>query len=237
MKSTILVALMALATPGLRGQTAESILELHCKAIGGIEKWNKVTTIKMSGVCTYPGSEFTVTKTISTGRAMRIDNNFNGTKTFQVLTIHNGWVGFPYQGSDKVDTIREENAKLYWPEIDMKDNQLLTYTSTGMKWEYAGTDTIESKPCYVIKYRDPHGHRYTSFFDTHTYYLLRTETTITTEDQDKEYFVSYGNYKEQNGIMLPTSIATPNGKTNYDKIEINVPVDESFLKPLPPGTK
>jgi len=217
----------------LKAQDADDILQKHIQAIGGAENWDKIKTMKATGIDKYMGAQVELTNTLVTGKALRMDMVLGGYPTYQVLTINKGWVGFPYSDKDKVDTVVEENAYSYLPILNMKRSQFIDYKTTGFKAAYAGKDTIDARPCYKIKLTDKKDNVYIAFIEEATWYLLRTERTIKKDDDEKDFPIDYDNYKKLDaGITMPMSYRTINGAIEMKKIEVNQPVDESIFAHL-----
>ncbi len=97
-------------------------------------------------------------------------------------------------------------------------------------------DTINKVLCYRIKFTDKDGNETTCYFDTKTYYLLRTESKVKVEEQEQEVAMSYDNYKAlDGGVVMPMTISSPMGDINFKSIELNKPIDESIFKPAIPA--
>jgi hypothetical protein len=128
--------------------------------------------------------------------------------------------------------MKPEMVKSQQKQMDIKSHQMLDYKSDGTKAAYAGRDTINSAPCYKIKFTDKDGNESTSFFDCATYYLVRTETKVKQNDEEMEVAVIYDKYKKfDEGVVMPMSVNAQGGEITFKSIELNKPIDESIFVP------
>ena len=129
-------------------------------------------------------------------------------------------------------------TKTMQKQFDIKSHQLLDYKARGTKAELAGNDTVNNAPCYKVKLTDKDGNESTTFFDIASYYILRTEMKVKSDDGEQEVAVLYSNYKKTpEGIVLPMSMTAQGGEIIYKSIEINKPVDEKIFIPAMPEKK
>ena len=225
----------ALLTTGIittNAQTVDEIMSKHEKAIGGVDNWNKIKTIKEVGSLTQQGMEINMTQTIAFDKAMRMDISVMGQNGWSIVTKKEGWSYMPFMGGQKIDTMKPEAVAAQQKQMDIKGRQMLDYKANGMKAEYVGRDTINSAPCYKVKFTDKDGGESTSFFDCATYYILRTESKIKQNDEEMEVAIAFNNYKPlDGGIVMPMSITAQGVEITFKSIEVNKPVDESLFVP------
>src|SRR4051812_40175480 len=70
----------------VKAQTADEIMAKHEKAVGGIDNWNKMKTLRMTGSIHQQGTEINMVQTIAVGTAMRLDVTTAGKNGFQIIT-------------------------------------------------------------------------------------------------------------------------------------------------------
>lgn len=222
-----------LAAVSARAQNADDILQKHEKAIGGAESWNKIKTIKMIGAMSMQGMDVNMTQTMVPGKAVRTDINVMGMSGFTIVTPTQGWMYMPFQGQSKVDTMKPEMVQAAQRQLDIKANQMLDYKTSGTKAEYVGKDTLNGVPCYKVKFTDKDHNEYTSYFDVNTYYLLRTENKMKSDEGEMEVAVSYDKYKKMDeGVVMPMSVTAQGAEIVFKTIELNKPVDDKVFLPV-----
>jgi len=227
-----LFAAALLAAVSASAQSADDILQKHEKAIGGASAWDAIKTVKMVGAMSMQGMEIPVTQTMVLGKAMRTDITVMGMTGFTIVTNNQGWMYMPFQGSAGIDTMKPEMVQAAQRQLDLKSNQYLDYKTSGIKAEYVGKDTVNTTPCYKVKFTDKDGNESTSSFDINTYYLLRTESRLKAEGDEMDVAVLYDKYqKTDEGVVMPMTINAQGAEITFKTIEVNKPVDEKVFIP------
>jgi outer membrane lipoprotein-sorting protein len=237
LKMGMLALLMLSGVATLKAQSVDEVMDKHLKAIGSKEAWNNIKSLKMDGGMSVQGMDIGVVQTMVPGKAMRMDISVMGMNGFTIVTKSQGWTYMPFQpGMDKLDTMKADALKASQSQMDLKAKEMFDYKTNGTKTEYLGMDTINKVLCYRIKFTDKDGNETTCYFDTKTYYLLRTESKVKVEEQEQEVAMSYDNYKAlDGGVVMPMTISSPMGDINFKSIELNKPIDESIFKPTMPA--
>jgi outer membrane lipoprotein-sorting protein len=237
LKKSLLTAVMLVG--GLNvvmAQSADEIMAKHEKAMGGMDNWNKVKTVKMVGSMSQQGMEIGITQTLDLGKASRMDISLMGMTGYQIVTENEGWMYMPFAGSDKVEPMKPDMIKASKRQLDIKGNQLLDYKLKGTKAELAGKDTINSALVYKIKLTDKEGKESICYIDASTFYILRHEMKMMVQDQEQEIAIDYKDYKKTpEGIVMPMSVSVPmmggTAEIVYKTVDINKPIDPSVFKP------
>ena len=117
---------------------------------------------------------------------------------------------------------------------------LVNYAAKGYKAVLKGKDTVNGKEAYKIQLTNAAGKDITYYIDTQTHLLIQIrqmgDATRTGAAGVTEMITDLGDYKEVGGVMFPHTIVTEgtgmgSGSMTFDKIEVNIPVDESLYKP------
>ncbi len=235
MKAIKLAALaiaLAAGMTSVQAQTADEIMTKHNEAMGGAKAWKDVKTMKMEMGMSQQGMEINMSYTILVDKAMRMDVSVMGMNGYQIVNGNQGWRYMPFMGSDKVDTMKKEEIDAMKEQMDFKSKQVLDYKATGGKAEMDGKDTIDGSMCYKVKVTDKEGNASTHYIDSKTFYTMRTESTVKTDEGEKEATVVYKNYKKlPEGMVMPMSIVAQGAEVTFKTIEINKPVDEKIFTP------
>ena len=67
------LTLLGFAVISAQAQTADEIIQKHTAAMGGLDAFNSVTSVKITGIVTAQGMDLPVTTQIINGKAMRTD--------------------------------------------------------------------------------------------------------------------------------------------------------------------
>jgi outer membrane lipoprotein-sorting protein len=234
--SMLAAVLLTTGAISVKAQTADEIMDKHAAAIGGVDNWNKIKTVKMVGSMSQQGMEISMTQTIDLAKGARLDISVMGMTGYQIVTNTGGWAYMPFAGSTKIDTLSPEVVKATQNQFDLKGHQMLDYKTKGTKIELAGKDTINNVLCYKMKCTEKDGKESTAYFDATTYYLLRTERMEKMQDQEQEVAIVYNNYQKlPEGVVMPMSVNIAGGEITYKTVELNKPVDASTFVPTPPA--
>ena len=226
------MGMVAACADTIKAQTVDEIMTKHEKAVGGLDNWNKIKTIKMDGSTIQGGMEINMTQTFITEKAMRTDISFMGMNGFQIITKDSGWAYMPFLGQTDIIAMPQEAVQSIQAQISPKHLQMLDYKTAGTKIELAGKDTVNTSPCYKLKCTNSKGDNSFCYIDIATYYLLRTEMTVKISDQEQEISLAFNNYQKlPEGVVMPMTMTAQGADIIYKSIEINKPVDEKIFIP------
>jgi hypothetical protein len=213
-----------------KAQNIDEILKKHADAIGGLENWAKIKTMKMDMVMKMQGMEIPIVATQVNCSAMRTDITVMGMSGYSIITKTNGWNFMPFQGQTKPEPMTEDILKSSQDELCLID-KLLRYKETGDKLEYLGTDDVDGTECLKLKLTDATGKESTYFLDSESNLLIKKTVKVMVNGQVVENSASMGNYQKQDGgIIVAMSMKTGGGEMEVKKITINPEVDENIFK-------
>lgn len=211
-------------------QTADEVINKHIMAIGGVEAWKKVNSVKLEGVLVVNGAEVNVTQTILHGKGNRQDISVMGMNGYVIIAPTAGWTFLPFQGQQAPEAMTAENLAESQEELDAQ-GVLIDYPAKGHTVEYLGKEDIEGTECYKLKVNKKSGTPETMFIDIKTNYLIRNITIRKADGKEEVITTNFSNYEKlPEGIVVAKSITLSIGELNISKITINGPVDESIFK-------
>jgi hypothetical protein len=221
-----------------RAQTADEIIAKYIKTIGGMEKLQAVQSIRQTAKFTGGGGF----------EAMLVTENKRPNKTREEFSLQgmtgvsaydgkNGWKIEPWQGKKDAESMSEDELKAVIDGADF-DDSLINYRARNIKVEFLGKDEFDGTDVYKLRATLPSGTVKHYYMDTDYYVPIKIETKRTIRGAEFESETVLGDYKEVGGIYYAHSFesgakGSPNKAiVTIQKIEINVPVDDSrFLKP------
>jgi len=226
-----LIAAFILITASAQAQDAAAILRRHEKVMGDARQWAGLKTVQVKG---QQGRGVRMVYTIAQGKGIKIDLGYSGIINHQAAVAPgNGWVRF-LSWPHGADSIQLSAMHVYWPFFDLRASLLLNTTASGTKAEYLGTETMNDVYCYKLRCTDADGQASICYMDTATCYLVMTERTVLVKDEERDAAISYSNYKQVNGMMIPMSYTTNNGTQTIEHIELNVAVNDTTFTPAAP---
>jgi len=229
----IFFGLLAFVSLSTQAQTADEVIQKYAKAMGGLDNFNKVKTAKMSGTVSAQGMDLPVTIQIINGKAMRSDVEVMGQSVTTSYKDGKGWKINPFAGAA---TATDATA----PELsDMKTqsslaSQLMDYKARGCKVELQGLEDVSGAKAYKIKLTEADNKETTYYVDATSFMAVKVVGKRNLMGQDMEIETYLNDPKEFGGVKFNTAIVQKSGgqtfqEIHFDKVELNVPVDEKIF--------
>lgn len=239
---TLRIAIMALAISvagavATFAQTADEIIQKHIDAIGGLDNWKKIKSMKMTGSVSMQGMEMPVTITTQQSKGMKVEFSMGGMTGYMIVTDKAGWNYAPMGGQTKPEALPDEMVKQMQDGLDVQGS-LIDYKTKGHKVVYLGKDDVEGTDCFKLKMTKASGKEETMYFDASNYYHIRSVEKINANGKEMEQTSTYGNFQKlPEGIVCPMSIDQGNGPVAVKSVEINKPIPDNFFIPAELETK
>lgn len=238
----LILAALPLLAVSASAQTAEEIVAKYVKTIGGAEKIQAVKTLRRAGKFNGGGGfEASILEENKRANLVRQEFSLQGLTAINAYDGKTGWKIEPWQGKKDAEPLGEEEMKQILEDSDF-DGPLINYQQKGNKLEYVGMEPVEGTDAFKLKVTLANGDVRYYYMDTDYYVPIKIDTKRMIRGAEREYETSLGDYKEVDGVYLPHSIesnvkGSPNrAKVTYEKIEANVPMDDSrFHMPTAPA--
>ena len=229
------LALLSFTTLAAAAQTADEVIQKYSAAMGGLDAFNKVTTVKMTGTVVAQGNEFPLTTQMVNNKAVRTDVDVQGQQIVNVYNNGTGWKINPYAGAESATEITGQEL------IDAKAqasiaNHLMDYKNRGHKVEFAGQEDVEGVKCFKIKLTNKDDNKVSSYYiSSSNYMLVKSVGLRDMQGQQMEVETFYSDFKDINGLKFAMSRSQKMQgnvfqEVKLEKVELNVPVDESIFK-------
>ena len=225
-------------------KNAEEIITKYIKTVGGSDKIESVKTLRRSGKFTGGGGfEAAIVEESKRNNMVRQEFSLQGMTQINAYDGKQGWKIEPWQGKKDVEPLGEEEMKAIVEDADF-DGPLVNYKQKGNKIEFAGMEPVEGTDAYKLKVTLSNGDIRYYYMDTDYFVPIKIDTKRMVRGAEREYETTLGDYKEVAGWYLPHSFETGvkgsqnKQKVTYEKIEANVPIDDSrFHAPPVPAAK
>jgi hypothetical protein len=213
-------------------QTADELVSKHISAIGGIENWKKVTSMRQEATLSVQGMDIPVVITAVHNKATKQEYTVMGMTGYSIITADGGWNFNPMQGQTKPQPITQDELKYGKDQLDLQGD-FVDYKAKGHTIQLLDKEDVEGVECLKLKLVRKSGNESVFFFDPKTFYIVRTSSKISANGQEMESVVNLSNYQKlPEGIVVPHTIensAIP-APITLTKIVINGKVDESVFK-------
>jgi hypothetical protein len=215
-----------------QGQTMNEIISKHVAAMGGKEKISSLSSAVMTGVFKATGDTQNIPM-ITTKKHMvgsRIDIEANNTSNYQIITSENGWIYTPVQGDKEPRLLMEGQLKSGQVQLDLQ-GPFINADQKGYKIEMDGKEMVDGSMCHKLKVAAPNKNVTVYYIDSKTNFIVMSSTKMFQFGAMEDVVTTYGDYKQNaDGFWFAYTNITPRGKTSYDKIVTNVPVDVNIFK-------
>lgn len=243
----ISVAMAAEPPSAVAKLSAEQVVAKNVAARGGLQAWQAVQTLVMSGKLDAGGNESPARLAVQgtkmggvqlpkrpaeqarlpfrlelkRGRKSRLEIDFNGETAVQVYDGSNGWKLRPFLNRHDVEPFTEDEMKAVALQSDL-DGPLMNYASKGTKVEVEGTDKVEDKDAYRLKLTFRSGETQHLWIDARTFLEAKIEGSP--RRLDGKYHpveIYYRDFRTVSGLTMPYLMETKvQGVRQSEKIEI-----------------
>ncbi|MDI9357522.1 MAG: hypothetical protein QM528_01085 [Phycisphaerales bacterium] len=238
----ISVVFVAATAPFSSNQTnqplIEQIVERHNTAMGGLTNLKNLNSVVMTGSVTVTVDKKTQTIPLSLYRlqdkAFKLEVTFNGKTGYQIMTKTEGWSYMPFQGQTNPQPASADAVEKSQDELNLHDD-FFGYPENKVKLEFLGVQTINNQVCYKVKSKSTGDLEKAYYIDTTSYLTVKEFTKQKVDGKDVVTENSYSDFRLSDGVMFPYNINQVGfGNIHFDKISVNVPIDESIFKVVPP---
>jgi hypothetical protein len=215
-------------------QTAEELVNKNIQAKGGMDKIKAIKTVRMTGKIDGPNiPPGKVSQENMRPTKVRETFSLQGMTAVQAYDGSTGWQIQPFGGKKDPQLMGDDDMRDLLIDADF-DGPLVDYAEKGNKVEYLGHDIVDGDDALRLKVTLKNGDIIYYYLDPDTFLEIRKETQEFIRGSIRENVIDLGSYKQVGGVMFPFYVASgPKSDPNswqfvtYDKIEANVPVEDS----------
>jgi outer membrane lipoprotein-sorting protein len=238
----ILCALAALPAAAAK-MSADDIVNKNIDAKGGRKKMEAVKSMRVEGSIDLGGGmQAPFTAEFKRPNQVRLEFNVQGMTGIQAYDGDIGWQVMPFAGTTTPTQMSDSEVKNVAEMADF-DGPLFDYADKGSQIELVGEEEIEGTPAYKLKMTKKSGDVAIYYLDADAFLEIKVEQEREFQGSKIEVEESYGSYKEVGGLVMAHSIqqkpkGSPQGQTiTFEKVELNVDLDDSRFKMPEPETK
>jgi outer membrane lipoprotein-sorting protein len=226
------ILLLAVAN-SLQAQNLQEVLDKHFKAIGQ-EKLLEKETYMIQATIQQMGMEIPMTMKLKRPEKFRMEMEMQGQKMIQAYNGEKGWMIAPWISSEPQDLSGAELNQAM--EQANFDGELYNYKEKGTEATLVGKVNVEGTPMYNIKLTDKNGTVKNYFIDAEDHLVRKVKARINAQGQEVEVETNLSEYKEIEGVKMPTKIESKNpmgtAVISFKEISFDDSIDDSiFEKP------
>lgn len=228
---------LAVSVAPAMAQSTEDVLAKYYEAIGGVDAWTGLQTMKASGTLDVMGMMSGPFSIVQKRPAMaRMEISIQGMDIVQAYDGETAWQVMPMLGITEPTPADEATTAQLVEQADL-DGPLIGWQEDGTTVSFEGTEMMDGAEAMKLKVTTKDGLvSYYYLDDSYLPYKMVAVRDI--EGVPTELTTSLGDYQNISGMMFPffIEIDTPMGAQSliFDSIEVNIDVDESVFS-MPGG--
>jgi hypothetical protein len=234
MSSILLIVTLVSGTP-VRIQSVDDVVALHLKSRGGAERWNAVTTIRLTGKVMAGELELAVVTSSKRPNLARQEIRYRETTIVSGFDGTSAWTVDPLTGAGATRDLPGALLEILRQQADF-DGPLVGYKEKGHGVALLGEESVGGRRVYKVRITTKAGELH-EFIDAETGAALKRSAQVEIGGTRMVFETAASDHRLIEGILVPhvlqTSIAgQPAIRIVVEKVEFNVPMeDESFKKP------
>lgn len=206
-------------------KSPQEIIDAYIKAVGGLEKVNGIKNMMIVMEANLQGMTLEISSTSDQENKRLMQQTTMNGNVIQKTVVKNG-KGYIYamgeQQELRADQLDAVNAQIFvFPEIQ--------YESLGYTLTAGDIQDIDGEAAYTLNIVTSKGIETTEYYSTNSGLKLRTST-------EQAGDVTYGDYEEVDGIMIPTKMTIFNAmlpmpiEAKMVKVKFNETLDSSLFE-------
>jgi len=191
--------------------TAEQVVEKNAAARGGLQAWQAVQSMTISGQMEAGGKQnldLPFFLEMKRPRKTRLELRFAGQTAVQVYDGVNGWKVRPYLGRKEVEAYTTDELKQATSQSDL-DGPLIDYVAKGSKVALEGIEKVEDHDAYKLNITMKNGETRHLWIDAQTFLDVKIEGTPRRLDGKLHPVeIAFRDYRPVQGLMIPYLLET-----------------------------
>jgi photosystem II stability/assembly factor-like uncharacterized protein len=239
------LAPVLVASPA-HAMTVDEIVSRNIAARGGADRMHAIQSIRATGKSRYGDGDFTLELTSAwlttrSGRT-RTEDSFQGLTGVDAYDGREAWRTEPWEGRRDPFRLSADETKRMAHEADI-DGPLVDWQQKGNRVEYLGTENIDGSQAHKLRVTRKDGDWEITWLDPDAFLEIRAETHSFVRGVERVSVTDFGDYEQVAGVWMAFAFDSgPKGQprhshTRVERIEVNVPVDESLFAFPAQGTK
>lgn len=215
--------------------TLDEVLENYYEAVGGIENWRDINTMRMGGVMVSMGQPVPVRSTLMRPNKCRVEFKVKNAVIVQAYDGERGWQHNP-NGQIIVPTPMSEGRSNYLHDTCDLDGPLNDYEKKGNRLELLGIEELYGQDTYKIKITHQTGNVQTYYLDAQTFLPVRLDGVYQMDGKEHKVTTSFFDYRKKGKIIMPHKIdfditgSPGTEEMSFKTVEINPRVNPSYFK-------
>ena len=231
----LFIVLMVFGVNMAKAQTVEDVINKYTLAMGRLESINKIKTAKFSGSLVSQGVAYPLTVHVLNGKSMRTEVIVNGQTVINAYDKGKGWKLNPFENIVTATEVTSADDLAMLKIQTNLANNLMDYKKRGHEVTLLGQEDIEGQKTFKIKLTSKDDGKQTVYYiSTTDNMLVRSDSKQKIQGTEYDAQTFYSEIKDINGLKFSAHFVRKiEGivfqEVTYDKIELDIPVDEQIF--------
>ena len=230
----LVLACLALCLSNLiLAENVDVIIAKHIEAHGGLEKWNKVETMKVTGNFTAFSIEKDFMSLKTKSGEYYADLHMGKHQVIEAFDGKKGWTIDPWQEINYARRINSGEENVFAQKAEFT-TPFFNYKERGHQVEFIGEEKLEGLDVFVLKLTRSNGKSEKWYLDAKTYLEYKYESSwvdFATELPSETFF---DDFRTVDGLVIPFFVERTFWQRDrvmqIDNIEINSAFDKQLLE-------
>ena len=214
--------------------TVDQLVSKNIEAKGGAAALKALQTLRLTGKMLVQQGQIELAYLEIKKRSdeVRTEASLQGMTQIEAYDGKEGWKVSPFFGRKDPERMSADDVKALVEDSEI-DGPLVDWK--GSTVEYLGTEDVDGTPAHKLKVVRKHGDVSFVYLDPDHFLEIRVVTQRMRHGAHEEVETDLGDYEQAGGVFVPTSIesgrkgASDKQRVIIDKVEANVPVDDSIF--------
>ncbi|PYL05550.1 MAG: hypothetical protein DME33_16185 [Verrucomicrobia bacterium] len=216
--------------------TVDQLVSKNIEAKGGAAALKALQTLRLTGKMLVQQGQIELAYLEIKKRSdeVRTEASLQGMTQIEAYDGKEGWKVSPFFGRKDPERMSADDVKALVEDSEI-DGPLVDWKAKGSTVEYLGTEDVDGTPAHKLKVVRKNGDVSFVYLDPDHFLEIRVVTQRMRHGAHEEVETDLGDYEQAGGVFVPTSIesgrkgASDKQRVIIDKVEANVPVDDSIF--------
>jgi len=230
----IILAFICLISLTVSAQSVDELIQKYVGTMGNMEAINKITSIKITGIFSAQGNDFTLTSQVINAKAMRMDIDVMGQMVTNCFFNGKGWTVNPFAGITSPTEVSGTELNDF-KEQSFVIGSLMDYKARGHKVELMGEADVDGVNTYKIALTRNDGKLTEYYISKADNTLIKSSTNKEFQGQELKIDTYYSDLKDFNGAKFFMSMVSKvDGQViqtiKLEQVQLNIPIDEKIFE-------
>ena len=236
----LLISVTLMAAAGFAQEknapTVDELVSKNVEAKGGTDALHALQSLRLTGkmLVNQGKIQLAYLQTKKRPGEVRTEASLQGMTQVDAYDGKEGWKVSPFFGRRDPERISADDVKALMEDAEI-DGPLVDWKAKGSTVDYLGTEEVDGTLAHKLKVVRKNGDVSFVYLDPDHFLEFRILTQRTRHGAYEEVETDLGDYEKAAGVFVPTSIESgrkgdpDKRKIIIDKVEANVPVDDSIF--------